>query len=381
MKEIRRVPSEVFRVEAGTVSLERWTVTRHGERLFDVPLEASGKAAESIALNHGELAVGARDPLLRCSLPFADIVSPGSDILGFGATFVNNAPICTKIQNGLAWAGVTSPLAKALTRYAYLRRNLAASKDEVQHHLCGLSVQKGRWTVRLKRGMWSGAKASMDSGHIQIEQQPEDGTELAELASMLVREFGEITIREAMRRHEPSGSGMLPGFNSVHYQYCLGVCSVIYCEADGKFVITRRGRNVHVNNGRVCAASGGVKWQSPHKRKGLFQILDESIAEEHMEEIGEAHRFRFVRVGFARELPREGSPEAFYTAVFSGTAEQVVAVIAANTHPDGEEIYGYVYALCVDDVQTLLRSADGGTVVHYKGLMNLYYSLLQMGLW
>ncbi len=381
MKVVQQIAPEEFQGDGGErIRFDRWTVTAPGEVLAETsPL--IGVSSESVLSRYcSEMLIGAADSRLRCVLPFADLRDRTNGGMGFSEVFTQNLPILTQRRSALDWRQEGSALAASLVRYVYLRTSLTPAQDDVQAHLCGLSAG-GTWTATVALGMWSGAKASMDSGDVRIERRYDDGVELSLLAAELISRFGMVTLRDAMRQSEQRANGVLSPFHAGYYQFSLGVCSVIFCVASNVFVITRRGRRTHVNRGRVCAASGGVNWAAISKHHELFAALDASIMDEHHEEIGDVNGFRFIRVGFARELAREGSPEFFYTVCFPGTVEQVVQIIASNTHPDSDEVDGYVYAFSPEAARALLMSENGCNVVHNKGLMNLYFSLIQMGEW
>lgn len=369
MKDVKKDPPVEFDLGGSKVRFERWTVARPGEALTETVPQRDSLAEDAVAFYSQELLVGSREGRLGCLLPYAE-VRRGED--SFSDAFVEDRPIITHAIDSIEWQRRNAGVWSVLARYAYLRLGLNPKTNNVQTHLCGLDHHGEMWSAVVGPGVWSGARSSMDAGAVVIEKRDGDSPELSLLAEVLLDRFGRsVTVREAMTKN----FGKAVEFGAARNQYSLGVCSVIYCEGDGKFVITRRARGVHINTGLVCAASGAVPWAcvdvgSP----SLFGAVDAGMAICHRKEIGVGD-FRIVRTGFARELTRQGSPEFFFTVYFKGTSAGAVQIIAQNDDPDAEQVDGYVYAFSPESATAMLNSTRGTEVVQRKGMVNLHFSM------
>lgn len=412
MKEVMKLALERFNLESGRAAeLERWQIAKEGEVVDDtVPLPNYSQARAATELFGNEYLVGSRgqfqpgrDLRVAAFLPFS--LGAAGQLGKFGGAFVRDSPI-TVVSSTLELEEARRPeFAMLLAQYARLRGNVNPSRDELATRLWALLEQGRDWQVGVAPSRWSMARTSMDSGHIVIESKEGDEGELRLLAELLVERYGRVTIRQAIAQEmernpypfltpgaraamgpEISATGRLPTFSSGACAWNLGTCSVIWCKKDGKFVITRRGRGVGgLNVGRVCAASGGVKWSVINKHMkqgtGFFAALDEALASESVEELyhlGPA--LKVIRVGFAREVPRMGSPEWFYILEFEGTAEEFVQAVAANEGRDAYEIDSIIYAFPPEVAINLLTSPDGADIIQYKGLINLWFALMHMNL-
>lgn len=368
MKVVREDPPVEFDLGGSTVQFERWTVARPGEALTETVLQRDSLAEDAAAFYSRETLVGSREGRVGCLLPYAE-VRHGEN--SFSDAFVEDRPIVTHAIDAIEWQQRNAGPWAVLARYAYLRLGLNPRINNVQTHLCGLDYRDGTWNTVVGPGVWSGARSSMDAGSVVIEKRDGDSPELVLLSDALVHRFGAVTVREAMTQH----IGQAVGFSMARNQYSLGVCSVIFCEDDGQFVIARRARGVHVNTGLVCAASGAVPWSCVDADSpSLFGAVDAGMAICHRKEIGVGD-FQITRTGFARELPRQGSPEFFYTVYFKGTSDGVVQIIAQNDDPDAEQVDGYVYAFSPESATAMLNSARGTEVVQRKGMVNLFFSM------
>ena len=376
MRQVRVDPPTVFDVGGKRVEIERWTVAQESERLTDNLPPRDGLAEDATAYYSLEPLVGSSGNDVGCLLPFARVEIDGSS---FSDAFVNDEPIETEAIGIFEWRRRNSGIPQSLARYVYLRLGLSSKIDNVQTHLCGLDRVDGVWKATVGPGVWSGARSSMDAGLVRIEVRDGDSPELQLLSEALVARFGAVPVREAMQMGVVPDMGNVPPFGAGHNQYSLGVCSQFFCEGDGKFLATRRGRGVHINAGLVCAASGAVPWSCVDlDDPDLFHAVDAGMALCNWKEIGKGD-FRIVRTGFARDLTRQGSPEFFYTVYFSGTSEEAVQIIAANDDSEAEQIDGYVYAFTPEIARRLLASPDGTRVVQRKGMVNLLFSLQHLG--
>ena len=399
MKEITRLAAEEFVLETGKrVRLERWQVSKEDERVNDsVPAPSYVQARSAMDVFHGERLIGPRrpdepgvDPRVRCLLPFAVDSSFARDFAAYRQIKSEHATLEEEEAR-------RPDLARRISRYARLRLNLLNPKlDELATRLCGFEREGDSFKAKIAPSNWSFGRTSMDAGNIPLVHSPGDDTELRELVRDLIRHFGYgMTLREAYSK-EWGKAGKLPSFDSGACAWQLGTCSVSWVKRSGQFSITRRGRGVGgLNTGRVCAASGGVHWspfqetreKTPERNRGheFTYVLDWEIGREFTEEVGCVHHaepdpFSLHRLGFAREVPRMGSPEFFYRFDFEGDPDGLAEIIAQNTHPESEEIDCIVYALAPEDAIALLTSPDGADIIHYKGLMNLYWAITAMNI-
>ncbi|MFZ2682223.1 MAG: hypothetical protein WAZ14_03975 [Patescibacteria group bacterium] len=262
--------------------------------------------------------------------------------------------------------------AAALT-YAQHRLNLAGlTYDESVAGLCDLAHTASSVAVTLTKDKWSDARMSMDAGNVIIESRPDDPEDVqAALAEL--QQTGCKRIRDL-----DGYTGRCPDFSSPLVRYRLGVCSVIWLEDRGQFMITRRGRAVNgLNTGRVCAASGAVNWrhveaQTPDKygRVQLQAVLHAAMEEEAREEIADID-WEITPIGAARELTRRGSPEFFYILQPKRLRlEALLEAMSANTHPGAQEVDDILYLLTPQLVRELMKPEAAG-IIHPKGLMNL----------
>ncbi len=368
MKEVRESPSVEFDLGGSKVQFERWTVARPGEALTETVPQRDSLAEDAVSFYSREPLVGSREGRVGCLLPYAEVWDGQGS---FGDAFVQNSEIDTQAIDIIEWQKWSAGFPSVLARYVYLRLGLNPKINNVQTHLCGLAYRGGKWHAVVGPGVWSGARSSMDAGAVLIEKRDGDSPELVLLTDVLVRRFGTFAVREAVS----TDVGKAVGFSLARNQYSLGVCSVIFCEDDGKFIITRRARGVHINTGLVCAASGAVPWDCVDADSpSLFGAVDAGMAICHRKEIGVGD-FRIARTGFARELTRQGSPEFFFTVYFKGASAEAVQIIAENDDPDAEQVDGYVYAFSPDTADAMLASTRGTEVVQRKGMVNLFFSM------
>lgn len=292
--------------------------------------------------------------------------------------------------------------AKALHRFCELKLARRFSLDEQLTALRGLSRHKGNMRFKVGMSRYSQAFFSMGSEGVRLELTEADRKMLAEkgvdsehmnelgaLLDQFGHEYGQgTTVRDAVIKH----TGGLPDYNAQVHHYLLGVAGTVLTR-DGNVVFVNRGAGVSVNRGINVTASGAVKFRREFiERHGLQHHLGRQMHEEAQEEIGltsgdlllgaiqervrlelgvEQSEYDLVPVGFARELPRGGSPEAMFLIQFHGDTTDLVGRIAHNPHDDRAEIDSLVYAYPMEQVQRLLRQRDAERVVQHKGLLNL----------
>ncbi|MEN9328579.1 MAG: hypothetical protein RI947_1387 [Candidatus Parcubacteria bacterium] len=291
--------------------------------------------------------------------------------------------------------------AQPLWRFSELKQARRFTHDETVASLRGLSADNGKVTFKVGPGKYSEGFHTMGSEGVMISLTPaerealaakvtsEQMAELEELYARLKHQYGEgSTLRAAIHAHT---HGLAP-FNEQVYSHTLGVAGTVVTK-DGEYVFVNRGAGVSINRGINVTASGAVKFdEAALRRYGIQAHLGHEMGMEAHEEIGigsghmlmgamqdkmrlelgvDSDRYDLIPVGFARELPRGGSPEAMFLIRYHGTTNDLVSAIAANHNEDRREIDEWIYTYPVTDTPRLLATQGADSVIQHKGLLNL----------
>lgn len=293
--------------------------------------------------------------------------------------------------------------AKELWEFAKIKQNRVFKTDETMACARELSVDnENNLVFKIGAGLYSQSFLSNGSEGIKIgltNQEKEKLTAslpleqlslLEQITEKLVKQYGEgKTIREIIF----SRYGHLPELNEQIHNNSIGVAGIVLTQKDKKFVFVQRGKNVSVNLGINCTASGAAKFNPellsqyglPHFLGGEMQretkaelglaggsLLLGAMREKIQLELGlQEDDYNLIPVGFVRELPRGGKPECLFLIDFNGAAKDIVAKIIANPNAEKKEIGGLVYSQTLLETQALLKQKTADTVIQHKGLVNL----------
>lgn len=283
------------------------------------------------------------------------------------------------------------PWAHDLWRFARLKQAKMFSHDDSHACLRALDVVNGKLRFTVGSGFYSDAFYSMGSEGVRIVLDNDTSSdELKELHDMLSAKYGAVTLRDAVLQET---GGSLTSFGDHVYNPTVGVAGTVLT-SDNELVFVRRGGSVGVNRGINVTASGGVGFDADAmSRYGLGEFLGNEMSREAHEELGlkagtlimgamrekirlelgleDDSRYDLVPVGFARELPRGGSPEMMFLIRYKGSTEDMVRTIMWNDHEEKSEIDQLVYAMPLLNAQEIVTHPDGTGIVHHKACLNL----------
>lgn len=239
--------------------------------------------------------------------------------------------------------------------------------DQTLTCLRGVSVQNGVITLSVGSGLYSDSFYSNGSEGVIVPSQQRT------LRSLVWEQY----------------DGM-PPFEAQVYNNNIGNGVVVLTE-DNFFVFILRGKNVSINKGINCTASGATQWNAPALEKGIQFHLAQEMVRETNEELGftggavllgamrermwlelglSPGSYDLVPVGFIRELPRGGKPELLFLADFKGTLRDVLGDIFSNTNREKQEVQG-VYAQHMHETDAMLRDSRARNIIQHKGRTNL----------
>jgi len=338
------------------------------------------------------------------AVPYSWLLGEGTKTFGNYATpegqdeFANSDLVLTD--------GLYDPpeFAKSLWRFSRLKQARAFELDETVACLRGLKATKGKLVFTVGGGKYSDAFYSMGSEGetISLNDAERDAlknekkasvehmAELEELLAQLSREHGEgVSLRDVIFKRY----GGLPHFNEQVYNSILGVAGTVLTK-DGDYVFVRRGKNVSVNLGMNVTASGGVSFdREAFSRYGLPYQLGAEMHREAKEEIGvrsgvlllgaikermrlelgidNEEDYDLIPVGFARELPRGGSPEAMFLIRYKGSTKDLIATAMNNHNKEKREIDEFIYTMPAAEATDLIKTPGASSVLQHKGVLNL----------
>lgn len=239
--------------------------------------------------------------------------------------------------------------------------------DQALTCLRGISAQNGVVTLSVGSGLYSDSFYSNGSeGAIVTSQQ-------RTLRSLVWEQYGGIPPLDACVYNNNIGNG------------------VIVLTEDNFFVFILRGKNVSINKGINCTASGATQWNASTLEKGIQFHLAQEMVRETNEELGftggavllgamqkrmwlelglSPGSYDLIPVGFIRELPRGGKPELLFLADFKGALRDVLGDIFSNTNREKQEIEG-VYAQHMHETDAMLRDSRARNIIQHKGRTNL----------
>jgi len=213
--------------------------------------------------------------------------------------------------------------------------------------------------------------------------------DLIKNAAELKRQYpGFETIGEIIKSKYPD----LPSFNEHTRGDVIGVAGIVLTE-DDYFIFVNRGKNVAVNHGINCTASGSVDFDENLLSNGGIQgLTGNNMIRETEEEIGfkagnlfingmnwylqhelgfDQDDFDAIPVGFLRELRQGASPESMFLIRYKGIVSDVINAIKNNKHEEGKEIDRLVYAFPQAEAEKLILTPDATSIIQNKGLVNL----------
>lgn len=291
--------------------------------------------------------------------------------------------------------------AQQLWRFSELKQARRFAHDETVASLRGLSTDNGKVTFTVGPGRYSEGFHSMGSEGVIIsltaaerellatKLSSEQMAEVADLHERLKHTYGDgVSLRAAIHSHT---HGLAP-FNEQVYSHTMGVAGTVMTQ-DNEYVFVKRGAGVSINRGINVTASGAVKFdEAALRRYGIQSHLGHQMGIEAHEEIGIGSgtmlvgalqdkvqlelgvvpdRYDLIPVGYARELPRGGSPEAMFLIRYKGTTRDLINAIQANKHEERNEIDEWIYTHPVAETSKLLSTRGADRVIQHKGLLNL----------
>lgn len=213
--------------------------------------------------------------------------------------------------------------------------------------------------------------------------------DLMKKAAELKQQYpGFKTIGEIIKSKYPD----LPSFNEHTRGDAIGVAGIVLTQ-DGHFIFVNRGKNVAINHGINCTASGSVDFdENLLSTSGIQGLTGNNMIRETEEELGfkagnlfidgmswylqhelgfNQDDFDAIPVGFLRELRQGASPESMFLIRHKGTVSDVISAIKNNKHEEGKEIDRLVYALPQEDAGKLILTPGATSIIQNKGLVNL----------
>lgn len=294
-----------------------------------------------------------------------------------------------------------SPEMAEIIDFARRKHGKTFKLDSLVTCIRNLEVKGGKTVFTIGPGRYSESFFTNGSEGVNFDLTDNDlkrlrglGVNEAETASM--RELGEHlkgkypkaeTFRDVVYQYLSRG---LPEFGEPIYNNNIGVGGTILTR-DGKFVYVDR-RKVSTNLGINMTASGGAEFDREKLSKvGVPGYVSSELDRETREELGlkggalltgsmqkriklelglDETDYNLVPVGFIRELPRGGKPEAVFLIDFKGDASDLVRAVQNNQHPERIEV-GTVYAQERDAAFELLETEGNEKVLQHKAAANL----------
>lgn len=291
--------------------------------------------------------------------------------------------------------------ASDLWRFSQLKQCRTFTKDEILACLLGYRVDKGKLKLVIGPGKYSNSFYTMGSEGIRISVNEDEKlilseklaiaemSELIDLEKKLSKIYGPgKTIREIIF----SKYGTTAPFNDEIYNFVIGVAGLVLTR-DNEFVFALRGKNVSINRGINVTASGAASFDPEAlEQHGFPAFIGREMHREAYEEVGlnagylivgamkerikleigiNDSEYDLIPVGFMRELPRGGSPEAMFLIKYHGSTLDLVRTITNNPHPGKKEIERYVYAQPLEEAERLIKTKGGDGIIQHKCVLNM----------
>lgn len=282
--------------------------------------------------------------------------------------------------------------------YARLAAKKTFRVNERVLSLRGVEYRKGKMLAKIGPGWYSDSFYTNGMGGTMIVRPTAEqlgrlqGEEAARLQQLYEELAGLGYEGKSIREIVAAKFRGLPEINARTHNHSIGVATTVLTQ-DGYIAFVQRGKNVSVNKGVNCTASGAAKWdQGLLSEVGLPRYLGQELHREVDGELGlsageillgaindrierelglEPGSYCSSQVGLIAELPREGKPEAMFLTVFNGDSQELVRKIDANPNAEKGEIEEEVWLIRAEECFGLNRVDAPNHPVQHKGRVNL----------
>jgi hypothetical protein len=278
--------------------------------------------------------------------------------------------------------------------FVKIKRGKTFAFDTILACLRGVTWEDGKMTFTIGKGAYSQSFLSNSNEGLIVDLTEE---ERATASPRLIKLCDQLTARHGSGRTVQdiifSACGnRLPEFQENIRNNNLGSAGIVLTN-DGQLVFVLRGKQVTVNRGINCTASGATEFDYERlKSRRLQKYLADQLDRETTAELGmkggdllmgsmqqkielelgfDETDYTLIPVGLLRELPRGGKCECMWLIRYDGTAEDVLKCITQNQNQERGEIDGLVYTLPLEDGRRLIRNPEGTNVIQHKGVVNL----------